>query len=431
MNDVPEYRLITPAMLPTFIAEVDALGGPGAPAADGFMAGCRYVPETVVDTSLDPFSPEYFAQMLALYSEISGRALDQLKNEDTHFDLERHVAAVNSYDHWMPGLLADHWLRLAAALRLAAPHRGHLLLDMGCGWGLSSEFMALSGLRVLAMDVNAKFVELVNRRAARLGYDITAVQGEFETYGPPGPVDLVLFYECLHHAPRPWYVLARMASALAVHDKAQIVLAGEPIQAFWWPHWGLRLDSLSVYVMHRFGWFESGFSLPFIQRCLAAAALEPRVAGTDGVGEVIAAGGRLGLGLGWLAHLAEVEGIEAAPDGSPNVVFGAATIRFGTLPDSATLVIRVLNYRPRPVPLTTTLDGVAASQELPMGPSRLTFPGIRPGSVLTLDGEGWVPAEEIGNLDTRRLSFHIDAFEWHPDGLSAGTHPHPPPASDR
>ncbi len=390
----PGPRFLRPHELDDYVAHIDSLGGLGTPAANAFVALIGYAPDVAVDTTLDPFSPEYSAQQLALYSEIAGRPLDQLANEDTPFDIERHAAAVNSYDHGIPAVLAEHWLRLAALLRLAAPLRGHWLCDMGCGWGLTSEFMAQSGLNVLAMDVNAKFVELVNRRAARLGLSIAAVQGEFESYGPPHPVDLVLFYECLHHAPRPWFVLARMATALSRHPGAQFLLAGEPIQSHWWPHWGMRLDAGSIYVMRKYGWFESGWSMPFILRCLAAAGVEPRVAQTDGLGEVIAAGHVTGLGLSWLGRLAEFTGL-SAKEGSACAISSPARVQFGALPYPGTWRLHTRHEGDGPLGLMVNGE----TRLVPPGPAEIDievntgvaidFAHAAPEGALRIEGFQW------------------------------------------
>lgn len=395
MHQSDTTRYLGPDDLGAFVARIDALGGWGMPGTDQEEARVNYTPRTAVDPELDPFSPEYSAQQRALYSEISGRPLNQLVNEFTPFDVERHVGAVNSYDHGNPAELAEHWLRLGTALRLAAPARGHWLYDMGCGWGLSSEFMAQAGLNVLALDVNPKFVELVNRRAARLGLNIHATQGEFETCGPPHPVDLILFYECLHHAPRPWFVLARMVTALSRHPRAQILLAGEPIQAHWWPHWGMRLDPCSLYVMRKYGWFESGWSMPFILRCLAAAGVEPRVAKTDGLADVIAAGNVTGLGLSWLTRLAATEGFTAG-EGTTSTMAPVASLRFGPLPNSGKMAIRTEHAGTSP--LTVLVNGVR--HDVPPGPGRIELDqAIQAHSTVTLHSE-----TEPG--------LRIDAFEW-------------------
>ena len=78
--------------------------------------------------------------------------------------------------------------------------------------------------------------------------------------------DAVVFYESLHHSLKPWQTIAK-AKAFLKDGTGKIAMSGEPINEFWWPHWGIRLDPESVYVMHKFGWFESGWSKDFITRC--------------------------------------------------------------------------------------------------------------------------------------------------------------------
>jgi SAM-dependent methyltransferase len=141
------------------------------------------------------------------------------------------------------------------------------VLDLGCGWGLSSEMMAFAGARVTAVDINPPFVELVRRRAARLGLPIEVVESDFDSYDDDRQYDMVLFYECLHHSLRPWVTLDRIGQL--VKPGGKIMWAGEPVNQYWWANWGLRLDCDSVYCMRKFGWWESGWSAEFLTRCFA------------------------------------------------------------------------------------------------------------------------------------------------------------------
>jgi 2-polyprenyl-3-methyl-5-hydroxy-6-metoxy-1,4-benzoquinol methylase len=376
---------LTADNLDCFVRRIDALGGPGHPAARAMLDRAHYQPATSPDTSLDPFGPQWLQQQLDLHREISGRGLDQAANEQVDIDIDRHVAAPNAYDHWFPKPFSDHLTRLLSVLRLADPRRGSILLDMGCGWGLSSEFMAQAGLQVVAMDINPQFVALVNRRAARLGLPITAHIGEFDHWGPAHPVDQVLFYECLHHALRPWEVLRRFATTLNKDPGCHVLMAGEPVQAHWWPHWGLRLDGESLYVMRKHGWFESGFSLDFIRRCLALAGLEPIVENVldPALGQVLAGRWRALHGMAWLQALAESEGITA--DGRGGLTLTAdATMRFGALPRELALVMHLHNPGPGPLNLQISANHMQEHVLLP-GPNVVTIAGIQGGARLVME----------------------------------------------
>lgn len=265
----------TASLLDVFVTTSDQLGGPDAAPCQAFWQDFIYQPSFQVDRSLDPFGPAYAAHQMKLYEELAGHPYRPEQDEQCAFDLEQHTAAINPYDHPDATMMGVHLQRLAHVFSCARVRRGELLLDMGCGWGLSSEVAAYLGLRVLGVDINPDFVSLVNRRAARTGYPISAVHGTFDGFSTPEPVDLVMFYECLHHAVNPLAVVSRYAAAL--RPGGRMMLAGEPINANWWPHWGMRLDALSVYCIRKFGWFESGWSIDHIQEVMRRADLVPVV----------------------------------------------------------------------------------------------------------------------------------------------------------
>lgn len=394
--------------LPEFVAESDRLGGPGNPACEQYWAGTEYRPDIVVDQSLDPFSEAYVSQQLILYREMSGRDFDQLSNEHTSLDVDKHAAAVNPYDHGSPGGLAQHIERLSRAIRLGAPPRGSRFLDMGCGWGLSSEVAAYCGLAVTAVDVNPDFVDLVNRRASRLGHDIKAQQGTFDTFESDQRFAMILFYECFHHALRPWDLLSRMARHL--EPEGRIVLAGEPINSYWWKHWGLRLDPLSVYCIHKFGWLESGWSTEFLMAAFQRAGLTVRISdhpeneiGFTVIGSRTKIGkveandiGQLWQHKGWLCDVGYM------------VCLGDSELLIPALANSRTVSLGIVNFRGKPIHLALSNSaGVICERDLPPGRSEIEISAEAANDTLTFTGEIWVPDQELGNGDKRPISMHL------------------------
>jgi hypothetical protein len=60
-----------------------------------------------------------------------------------------------------------------------------------------------------------------------------------------------------------------------------IVLAGEPFameslpsQFHQWTQWGMRTDPLSAYCIRKYGWFETGWTLNFMDQCFARIGFE-------------------------------------------------------------------------------------------------------------------------------------------------------------
>lgn len=401
--------IIGPTDLPQFVERIDALGGPGDSRVDAYWRDISYAPATSIDTDLDPFGAPYLEAQLNLYREISGRDLDQRINEHTIFNRAQHVEARNPYNHGDPSALAVQLIQLAKALRLAAPRRGSRIVDMGCGWGLSSELCAYLGLAVEAVDINGDFVALVRERSQRYGYGITALQSSFDDYVASGPIDLFLFYECLHHAVTPWTLTARLSAMLVPGGK--IVACGEPINTFWWPHWGMRLDPMSLYCMHKHGWFESGWSQDFIQRCFERALLNTRVIDDPDpmIGPIIVASRDAALSADWLFRNCTIKGGILDQD---YIVLGkAATLSFDTAIGPGKNVLVIHNFRPAPVRATLRKDGgPAAALTLVPGETRLAIGAIEVGTMLRFHAETWRPSEEIGNLDSRKLAFHISGL---------------------
>lgn len=272
---------VSSSELNDFVDECDRLGGIQSSACAAFVSNFSVRLSTRVDETLDPFSEEYCQQQIAVYRELAGRELNQEEGELTSFELEAHVHGQNPCAMGDVEHMAKHTRSVVTtALAAGLPHNAHIL-DMGCGWGLSSEILAFCGAKVDAVDINPMFVELVRRRAAHKKLPIRAFSATFDTFTSDDRYDLIMFYECLHHSVRPWQTLAHLAPLLAPGGK--IAFSGEPIYAGWWKHWGLRLDALSVYCIRKFGWFESGWSEEFITSAFGRAGLELHLAPGLGV----------------------------------------------------------------------------------------------------------------------------------------------------
>lgn len=137
---------------------------------------------------------------------------------------------------------------------------------MGCGRGLTSEIIAATGSTVIGIDIDDKMTEYSQGRAASRSLAIKRITSNYDniisSVGLDAQYDLALFCASLHHSTRPWSLLADIKSLLK--SNGVIAIIEEPINELWWEHWGIRLDSESVYVAAKYGWFESGFSCDFL-----------------------------------------------------------------------------------------------------------------------------------------------------------------------
>ncbi|WP_425069222.1 class I SAM-dependent methyltransferase [Reyranella sp.] len=400
------------ASLDTFVAEVDRLGGVESPLFREAFATFSYRPGIEVDQLIDPLSEDYVEQQVRLYREISGRDLNQADHELTQFDLEAHVAAANPYASPYPSGLALHHLRLATALHLARLGRSPRLLDMGAGWGLSTEFFAGMGCRTTAVDINPSFVELIRRRQQRSNLAIEALQGSFDDFEPSSSFDAVCFYECLHHAVRPWRLIERVRSWL--REGGKLLLAGEPFNDLYWKNWGLRLDPLSVYCIRKFGWYESGWSLPFLTACLnrSGFSVETVDIPIEGAGIALIATKIAGNAL----HPAKACPVDIAitdsmTSGDFLTLAGSHEIAVENGEAPQVLSMHVRNHRPKDVVVSISATSESRTHTISPGPYEFRLK-LRPGlNAFSYQAETWVPALELGNDDRRPQSVHIAGWE--------------------
>lgn len=398
------------ADLDRFVTESDNLGGPGSPKCQELWSTFSYKPTYRVNQSLDPYSEAYVAEQLSLYEELSGRSYDVQENERTEFNVDLHIAAANPYNHSDPGGLAVHLQRLSRALRYAKPRRGETLLDMGCGWGLSSELAAYLGVNVIAVDVNPSFIRLVTERAKRSGQAITAVASTFEDFVPAEPADIALFYECLHHAVRPWVVVDHLAGALK--QGGRLVMAGEPINDHWWTHWGMRLDPISVYCIRKFGWFESGWSIEFVRQILHRSGLVPRTYHDPDldIGYAIVAekASPHQISGDLVAELFKATG--CARDGAHLIFTGVGSIELSFPAKVSKAILNVVSFRNRDLRVVISSNGAPLFSGN-MGPGRTAIEVPRLGNTarVQFEVERWIPDEEIRNGDRRTLGLHLES----------------------
>jgi 2-polyprenyl-3-methyl-5-hydroxy-6-metoxy-1,4-benzoquinol methylase len=250
--------------LDNLVKTCDELGGPQHPNALGYLIDLKLSFDTQVNEDLDPFSDAYYNSQIELYQEISGRSLNQQEGEMMPLDVEHHSRGANPYHSTDINFISKHSRAILTALHMANLPPAGKILDMGSGWGLTSEVMAFCGAQVTCVDINPLYIELNRKRATRLNLPIQPKLSSFDDYEDDQTYDLVFFYECLHHAVKPWETIQHIARF--VKPGGKIAFAAEAITTVHWKTWGLRLDPLSLYCIRKFGWFESGWSGSFIQQ---------------------------------------------------------------------------------------------------------------------------------------------------------------------
>ena len=264
---MPVYK---PEDLPELVKEIDRAGGDAFHQSLSHLHPFKLEYESIIDESLCPFSPEYFAQQIQLYEEISNRKLSQETNElHPQYNIADYIDApnplgivdINNSGEQVRGLAT-----MVSVCGVCGLSNSPKILDLGAGHGLASELFAYLGCKVHSVDIDPELSKLARIRADYKKLNIYRHTQNFEDLSNlESDFDAAFFYQSLHHCLKPWEIIAEVKQKLNPQRRI-IAFSAEPINYFW-KHWGVKLDIESVFVARKFGWFESGWSREFLEQC--------------------------------------------------------------------------------------------------------------------------------------------------------------------
>ena len=97
-------------------------------------------------------------------------------------------------------------------------------LDIGCGSGTDSVYLAEQGWDVTSLDFVPKALEFTEQRAREAGVSVTPVEADITTWEPPQRYDLVLDHGLLHNMDPVRYPAYRERIMRAIADDGEFVL---------------------------------------------------------------------------------------------------------------------------------------------------------------------------------------------------------------
>jgi 2-polyprenyl-3-methyl-5-hydroxy-6-metoxy-1,4-benzoquinol methylase len=150
------------------------------------------------------------------------------------------------------------WATVELMLKAIALPKGARILDIGCGGGWTSLFLAEGGYSVTGYDLVPANIELARRRAERWGCSVRFEVADMENLPDDGPADGALLFDALHHSSRHSAVLQAIAGRLA---PGGWLLLGEPT----WLH---LISPNARAVRRERGWIEQGFTMRGLRRDL-------------------------------------------------------------------------------------------------------------------------------------------------------------------
>jgi SAM-dependent methyltransferase len=151
------------------------------------------------------------------------------RSQADYFDREVAEEFEISRPHGAPPVY--QWLmaeKFRRSVELMPPLRGPVVVDVCCGSGMDSEFLAREGARVIAVDISEGCAARARARAERYGLDYLVVVGDVEHLPiRTDAADMSYVHDGLHHLTEPVVgvrELARVARrAVSINEPADAI----------------------------------------------------------------------------------------------------------------------------------------------------------------------------------------------------------------
>jgi len=163
-----------------------------------------------------------------------------------------------------------HFCDFANLTRALSLPPGSRILDVGCGSGWLSEYLARLGYEVCGIEISPDLVSMARERLRRVPYPVdqeTPLRYSFlvhdiESAPLPETFDAIICYDSLHHFQDERAVLRHMAMMLG-YGGLLFILEGDR------PQEGSEGERELLDTMREFGTLESPFSRPYLDSLLA------------------------------------------------------------------------------------------------------------------------------------------------------------------
>jgi ADP-heptose:LPS heptosyltransferase/SAM-dependent methyltransferase len=413
-----EVDITDPRAMRDFMTRSGELGGPDALETIAWWRELRFtMPDALRRKTLElhPLSSDYADLQDLIYGHITGKSYNDLESERTYYDKDVMVSGLLAYPGRTPRDLNRYFHAMAKLMDEFHLDGPSAILDLGSGWGFTSEYMARLGHRVTGVDINPDFVETGTLRSARNQLGISYRTGTFGDLplAEDERFDIIMSFESFHHCRDPLAALREMVPRL--REGGQIILAGEPfIPASMWPTWGLRLDALSVWCIAESGWWETGWTREYMGFLFRG----------------------VGLRASFVDHKADMERYFI---GKPGSVFQAAQLAYDPerlgwgrdrhylisngrsslefLRPLRAVILVIDNFSPGDLSLLISSPAMngAMSVALRSGANRVEvlFDATPETPIwsLYLSCETWSPHAALGNGEISKIAFHLSEIE--------------------
>ncbi|MGD9885236.1 MAG: methyltransferase domain-containing protein [Reyranella sp.] len=268
-NAEPKVRdVATIDELDAALKEVDAAHAISDDAVRAALQSFRYVVD-FANLPSDPFSKEYADYQLGLYELIAGRPYT-IENERSSFLGADPSALPFPYYTQSWKTVSTHLMLTGLIIRTLELPSKSSVLEFGSGWGNTTLALAQMGYQVTAIDIEQRFLDIVEHRCRGLANPPRLLCRDFAAVAElEDKFDAIVFDASFHHCSDHRALLASLAGRLKPDGK--VLFAAEPIDETLPMPWGLRLDGGSVWSTRCFGWLELGFTETYFREAASRA----------------------------------------------------------------------------------------------------------------------------------------------------------------
>ena len=155
-----------------------------------------------------------------------------------------------------PRETARHLIDAGYVIELLDLRPGMRFVELGCGSGWMTRFVARHGLDAHGYDISPAMIDIAREQAREEGVDAHFEAADFESLDLHGNFDAALTYDALHHSAHPDLVIATARRALKLGG---LLLVSEP-------NWKQRFQGRGA--TEEYGTTELGYSPRRLKRLL-------------------------------------------------------------------------------------------------------------------------------------------------------------------
>ncbi len=206
-------------------------------------------------------------EQLQAFKDLTGRDYDAAA--ETRYPVNHVYEATKPFSD-PEGLSGDLLIAAGTMVKLLHLAPGASVLDLGCGCGWTSIFLARCGFQVTGLDLNAASLEIARRNAQAIGIPVKFINADMQSFIVDRLFDALVIFDSMHHCLRERSVLSRAEAALRPGGKIILCEQAHSDET----RAGILIHEAAIQVMQKHGTLEKGLGTRYLIRLLFDCGFE-------------------------------------------------------------------------------------------------------------------------------------------------------------